>query len=284
MRPRRPLFRTLAPLAVVAVASLGGCESGGSAARNIEVLYRFEGLRQGPGMDEWGAIRPVLEKNAVGGVKETRLDRRTLGGVQVATYEARVVLPSVRELERVQVDLERLGQGGRRGERTEVYLTQLGAVYRTNFVAATASVTVSGVGVRGHTVRLFSAPGQPAVETTINGSGVWVATLPAVPEGQWVYGVSMDGAGRVPPRYFRINVATRQQERVEEPEFLKLYPGALGPPGATAAPGSPLPPRPAAAESPEDRALRAKREAEDERLRKQREKEERDRQRRLRQR
>ncbi len=257
---------------------LCGCESTGSAKRNLQVTYRFENLRKSPTTDEWAAVKAVLDRRSVRSVDARPTNSRTIGNLQLFTYEARVVLPSVRDLEQVQIDLEALARGSARpgpGGRVEVFLTQLQADYRTNFVAATTTTSVSGVAPRGHRVRVMAGAGLPAIETRVNSSGVWRAELPVVPPDGWVYGVSEDPEGVVPSRFFRLNVSTKAQERVDEAEFRRLFPAdGSAPADRPARRTSPTTPAPAV-RSQDDRQLQEQRRREEEELKRRREQEQR---------
>jgi len=277
------------------LAALPACESSGpSQRRDIEVVYRFENLRKTPGerggggLDEWAVVKPILDHASSRPVEVRQSERRTIGALELATYEARCTLPTVRDFEQVQSDLEALGAKDEHGERTEAFLSQIRATYRSNFVAATVNVAVSGVSVSGHRIRLWAHPNLPPSETTAGGGGIWVARLAVVPETRWVYGLSEDprpaSAGGIPTRYFRINVNTRKQERVEEPDFLGMFPAAM--PGALTMGGTdrprprfespdpapaPAPPRSASAlpaQTSKDRWVVEQRKREDEEFRK----------------
>lgn len=250
----------------------GGCESSGSVKRNVDVVYRFENLRKSPTVDEWAAVKAVLDRSSTRTVDARPTSTRTIGNLQLQTYEARVVLPSVRELEKTQIELEALAQrAGRSGGRVEVFLTQVRADYRTNFVAATSATTVSGIAPRGHRVRLFVGPGAPPIDASVGASGLWKADLPVIPPDGWVYGVSEDPLSAVPPRYFRVNISSKVQERVEEAEFVRLFP----PEPAQTGGGSstrvvPAPPR---ATGSDERRLQEQRQREAEELKRRREQE-----------
>lgn len=238
---------------------LGGCADSGPARRNIDAVYRFENLRTpatgasvggAPVQDEWAPIRTILARASSKPPTVTRTAIRPLGNVEVANYEAKCLLPSLMEFSKVESDLEALGQADRPGrERIEAYLSQIVATYKSNFVLATVSVSVSGAGVAGHRVSVYGVPGQPPVTTTINPGGTWSARLAVVPEAKWVYGASEDPSGVVPARFFRLNVTTRVQERVEEKEFRQMFPPVKE--------GAPAPPPPPATSA--DRAERADR-------------------------
>lgn len=259
-------------VAAMAIVPLIGCESSGSAKRNLDVVYRFENLRKSPTVDEWAAIKAVLDRSSVRTVDARPTGTRTIGTLQLLTYEARVVLPSVRDLEKVQVELEALAQrSGSSTGRVEVFLTQVRADYRTNFVAATSATTISGIAPRGHRVRLFVAPGTPPIEASVSSSGVWRAELPVVPPDGWVYGVSEDPLSAVPPRYFRVNVASKAQERVDEAEFLRLFP-----PGAVESTTKRAEQAPARSDA-DERRLEDQRRKEEDALRRRREREDRSR-------
>jgi hypothetical protein len=259
-----------------------GCADSLPARRNIEVVYRFENLRKqtasGAGaMDEWSAVKSILDGVSSRPVVVSRFGVRTLGTLEIADYEAKCLLPSLAEFGKVQADLEALGSGdhGGRRERVETFLNQVSATYKSNFVAATVNVGLSGAGVAGHRLRIYGMPGNPPVETTVGSSGIWVVRLEVVPQTQWVYGMSEDPAGRIPTRYFRMNVSTKQQERVEEAAFVKMFPPIT--PGQ--APTSKAVPaaKPAAggpAVVQEDAALQERRRREDDEIRKRREAEE----------
>jgi hypothetical protein len=265
-------MRYLVVLFGVALAGLGGCSSAPSA-HDIETVYRFENLRKdvaqpakgGVSKDEWATIRPILEKASARKIEVSRSGVRAYGAVELANYECRCVLRSLDDFVRVQSELEALS-GGDDGERIETHLTQLGATYKSNFVLATVSVGVSGATAPGYRVRVYAAPGEAPVETMANYNGIWSAKVAIVPQSTWIYGVSEDPKGVVPPQYFRINATTRKQERVDEAEFVKQFPTAP-PPGKAGNPGAGAPVTPAN----EEQRLRQQREKEDEAFRKRRE-------------
>lgn len=266
----------------MAACFLGGCSDSGPAKRNIDAVYRFENLRTPTpgagdksilgGPDEWSPVKSILDRASAKPVVVNRFAVRTLGNVEIANYEARCVLPTLAEFSRVQTDIESLGAADRPGrDRIETYLSGISATYKSNFVLATVNVGVSGAGVNGHRVRIYGAPGDAPVETTVGSSGIWTARLSVVPETKWVYGLSEDPAGKVPTRYFRVNVTTRAQERVEEAAFKKLFPPGAAAPAMKAVPESDRPGAPSA--SRDDRAFQDQRKREDEEIRKRREEE-----------
>lgn len=263
----------------VAAMWLGGCSDSGSAKRNVDAVYRFENLRTPTpgaggksvpsGPDEWSPVKSILDRASAKPVTVNRFAVRTLGNVEIANYEAKCVLPTLVEFSKVQADIEALAAADRPGrERIETYLSGISATYKSNFVLATVNVTVSGAGVTGHRVRIHEMPGAAPVETTIGSGGTWSARLSVVPETKWVYGLSEDPAGKVPTRYFRVNVTTRAQERVEEAEFKKLFP-----PGAAAPARKPVLEGEKPSASRDDRAFQDIRKREDEEIRKRREEE-----------
>lgn len=214
-------------LLLFVVFGLAGCEATGSARRNVDVLYRFENLRSQAGIDDWAAVREVLNKHAAKPVTVQVSGSRESSGIKVATYEAKATLPSVRTIEAIQLDLERLRSVRGRGDRVEVFLDDVAMIYKGNFVAATVSVSVGGLATQGHRIRLFTSPSSPPVETVAGRNGLWRTSINVVPEAQWVYGLSQDLSGKLPNRYFRVNVSTQAQERLEEGEFLAMFPAAL---------------------------------------------------------
>lgn len=249
------------------------CESAAPARRNVEVIYRFENLRKQPSSDEWAAIKPILDRASTKPITVQRSGVRTVGTMQIANYEARCILPTLGAFERVQAELDTLAAREPRGSRIETYLSGVSATYKSNFVVATVNIAVSGVAVTGHRIRVFSAPGEPPVETTAGAAGVWVVRLAVLPQTQWVYGLSEDPSGRIPTRYFRINIATRQQETIQENEFTPLFVDTR--PISASPARDDVDPARSAAESAEDRAIRERREKEDEAYRKRRDEEER---------
>lgn len=257
---------------LLALLGFAGCESSGSAKRNVDVVYRFENLRKSPTVDEWAAVKSVLDRRSTRTVEAKPTSTRTIGNLQLLSYEAWVVLPSVRELESTQMELEALAQrSGTSAGRVEVFLTQVRAEYRTNFVAATTAITVSGIAPRGHRVRVYVGPGSPSMDASVGSSGVWKAELAVVPPDGWVYGVSEDPMSAVPPRYFRVNISTKVQERVEEGEFLKLFPpGEMKGSDAAGRRGATTPRR---AQSTDERRLEEQRRREDEEMKRRREQE-----------
>ncbi len=272
--------------AVVALlaAVLGGCSHDGPSRTNIDVVYRFENLRtpvldakvKAPaagGTDEWSPVRRILEDACGKSVQVNRYAIRSLGTMEVATYEAKCVLPTFDTFNKIESELEALGSPGGKG-RVETYLCQMSATYKSNFVQATVNVTVSGASVGGNRVRVYGIPGDPPAETVVGSGGIWTVRLPVVPDTKWVYGLSEDPGNRIPTRYFRINVTTRQQERVEEQEFLKMFPKVpQGGPSKSAAESRPAE-KAAPSASRDDRAFQDQRKREEDELRKRRDEEE----------
>jgi hypothetical protein len=259
------LFVTASVFACV----MAGCESA-PAVRNIDAVYRFENLRtetrpgEGrPARDEWREIRPILERASAKKIDVSRSGVRTYGSLEFANYECRCVLRSLGDVVRVQSELDalRAGEGG----RVETYLAQLTATYKSNFVLATVSVGVSGATVAGNRVRIFALPWEPPVETTASSTGIWTAHVSVVPESTWIYGVSEDPNGKMPAEYFRINVSTRKLERVEESEFLRMFPPG-GPGKASGSAPREEGPAPSSASS-EEQKLQERRRREDEEFR-----------------
>jgi len=266
----------LALLLVLVAIILTGCESSGPAQRNIEVVYRFQNLRKQAagapaaekGSDEWSRVRPILDHASVKPIQVDRSHVRTLGMLEVADYDAICVLPSLAEFQKVQADLEALGASDSGGERIETYLSQVTVVYKSNFVAATANIVVSGASVMGNRVRIYGAPGSAPIETTVGSNGIWTARLDVVPQTQWVYGSSEDPSGRSPPKYFRVNIGTKQQERVEPAEFQKLFPPAKPAPSSAKSADHPKAEPPSAAR--DDQQSRDQRLREDEEFKRRR--------------
>ncbi len=227
----------LVVLAATLGMGVGGCSDSGPTRANIDAVYRFENLRtplrdakgSSTGPDEWSPVLKVLEDACGKSVKVYRSGVRSLGTMEVATYEARCTLPKFETLTTIESELEALGVAGGR-DRVETYLCQVNSTYKSNFVQAAVNMTISGVSVSGNRIRIYGAPGEPPAETTAGYGGVWTVRLSVVPETKFVYGLSEDPTGKIPTRYFRMNVATRQQDRMEEAEFLKMFPKAA--PGA----------------------------------------------------
>lgn len=277
-----PVMRPLPLLLLLAcLILLPACGSSAPARRNVEVLYRFENLRRpadvkSTAKDEWLPIRIILDRAAAKPIQVTKSGVRTYGSLEIANYEARCILPTLDTFQSVQSQIEALASRNRSGERIETTLSSLAALYKSNFVLATANVSVNGASVGGHRIRLFTGPGQPSVDTVVEPNGSWRADLAIVPDTQWVYGLSEDPRDRVPTKYFRINLATRAQEPVAEAEFRRLFP-----PNAPLAPASSRPATPSSARPAPDHLrdadaerLRKQREAEDAALQKRREAEE----------
>lgn len=240
-------------------AFLSGCESG-SAVRNVAVTYTFENVRTEPGNDEWRAIREILARRAAGEPKFTTSDTRTLGAMKVANYRATVTVPQLKTLDAIQSDLEALAEGDER-TRSRFTLVSLSVGYRSNVVAATASTLVSGFATAGYRVKLYAVPGEPPQVLTAGRNGMWTTRVDSAPVGGWIYGVAEDPQGRDQPAFFRVNVLTRVQERVDAATFQKVH----GSPDRSATNASPAAAR--AAETPTDdesRAIEARRRAEDE--------------------
>jgi hypothetical protein len=248
---------------------LPACGSPAPARRNIEVLYRFENLRRPADAksttvkDEWLPIRLILDRAATKPLTVTKSSVRTYGNLELANYEARAVIPTLDTFQSVQAQLEALATTGNRDQRVETTLSSLAALYKSNFILATANITVSGASVAGHHIRIYTGPGEPYVDATADSGGFWTAQLTIVPDTKWVYGLSEDPNDRVPTKYFRINLATRAQEPVPEAEFRKLFP-----PNAPIAPAGS---KPSKSSAPSSSSLDQQRDADAERLRKQRE-------------
>jgi hypothetical protein len=266
-------------VAMACAAWLGGCSDSRPSRRNIEVVYRFENLRKetggdpkaaATGLDEWSSVKSILDRASTKPVTVNRFGVRTLGTLEIANYEAKCMIPSLVEFSNIQSDLEALGAADRAGrQRVETYLSQVSATYKSNFVLATVTVAVSGASVSGNRVRIYGMPGEAPVEATVGSTGIWSARLSVVPETKWVYGLSEDPLGRSPTQYFRVNVTTRQQERVEEKEFRKLFPPDAAP-GKAAAPAEKSQPP---SSSRDDRLFQERRKREEEEIRKRREEE-----------
>jgi hypothetical protein len=274
-------MRLPATLLLLALLTLlPACGSSTPVRRNVEVIYRFENLRRpadakSTARDEWLPIRAILDRAAAKPIQVTKSGVRTYGNLEVANFEARCTLPTTDVFQSVQAEIEALNVPDRR-DRVETTLSSLAALYKSNFILAAATVTVTGASVAGHHIRLYPGPGMPAVDTNADSSGLWTAPIAVVPDTQWVYGFTEDPQARVPTKYFRINLATRAQEPVDEGEFLRLFP-----PNAPAAPSSSKPPSASNSKSTGDQLrnadaerLRKQREAEDAAVRKRRESEE----------
>lgn len=218
-----------------------GCESG-SALRNVEVTFRFENVRRQQGLDEWTSIRPILEAHSVRPVvdnqkppQQPRDTPKPGDGASpsqrndIRTVQASVVIGSLNDLDKIQADLEDLSQTRIRGERVQFSLVGLSATYRSNAVAAIATVTISGVASPGFLIKLYAGVGGVPLRTTAGGGGLWSVRLASVPDERFVYGVSLDPSRKVQPRYFRVNVSTLRQEAVEEEEFLGRHPAGADP-------------------------------------------------------
>lgn len=204
---------------------VSGCETG-SALRNVEVTYRFENVRRAGGLDEWVHIRRILEEHSVRPVTDNQKPASTTARNDIRTVQAQVVLDTLADLDKVQADLEELSQTRVRGERIQFTLVGLTPTYRSNAVAAVATAMVSGVATGGYLIKLYTEPGGEPLRTVAGGGGLWSVRLTSVPDDRFVYGVSLDPAARVAPRFFRVNVSTLRQEAVDEDEFLKRHPQA----------------------------------------------------------
>ena len=265
-------LRTLAALAVCGVGGFGcggalwGCESG-SALRNVQVDYRFENVRQTKSLDEWAQIRKILNARAAKPVASEIVGSTSEGGITISAYRVTAVLPSLRDVDLVQADLEELAAARVEGSRIQFSLASLGATYRSNVVSATVIITISGIASAGNTIRLYQNPGMPVVETKADTWGVWSSKLSIVPQTKWVYGISVDRSPNIPPRYFRIDVSTQKQEDLNEAEFKQMAPKPA-PPGSSPAQSSVTPKDPDSDElrkrwEAEDQAIKRKRAAED---------------------
>lgn len=249
---------------------LAACGSGQSSLRNIPVTYSFENVRSDTTGDEWTKIRRVLVEHSASAPKIKTGQARSLGSAKITNYEVELVAPSLRSLDAIQAGIEELDDADRERDRVRFSLVSLGVGYRSNAVAAGVRTVVAGIATPGYTVRLFTAPGSPAIKTSAGRGGAWSAGLDVPPQTAWVYGVSEDPTGRDRASYFRVSVLSGAQERVEEAEFLRLF-GASADPKARPAPAADAP-RGSDADVPK---LERQRKAEDDRLRRQRQGEDR---------
>jgi hypothetical protein len=202
-------------------ATLAGCESG-SALTSVPVTYTFENVRTDPARDEWGAIREILRKRGSGEPTVSSSESRTVGSMKIANYRAAVVLPNLKALDAIQQDLESLAEGRDENARSRFTLVSLNAGYRSNVVAATASTMISGFATPGYRVKVYAAPGDAPATVSAGRGGIWTVRLEGEPVSGWVYGVAEDPAGKDQPAYFRVNILTRAQERVDAATFAKV--------------------------------------------------------------
>lgn len=193
--------------------------------RNVSVEYRFENVREAPGASEWARIQSVLNRY-VKVVNGEVIRERRVGDASFKTYRARLVLPDLATLESIHFDLDALRLSPRSEERLDFRFDGLTASYRSSFVTAGVSAVVSGFTVEGNNVRLFTEPKGEPVSTNNVGAGMWSARLKSVPAERWVYGVSEDPKGLLPPRYFRLNVSTLQTENLDQGTFESWYGGS----------------------------------------------------------
>lgn len=211
----------------VGACVLGGCASGGSSLKDIDVVYRFDNVRKTPELDEWAEIRSVLARHATR-VSPTVEEQRVAGPVEVRAYKAVARVESVRTLELIQADLEQLAKKKFKGERVQFALANLQADYRSNLLTAGVEVSVGGIADRGAIVRVYPWEGARPIETRAGSDGAWRVPLKVVPETRWVYASSADAAGKLPTRYSRIDVSSQRQEQVDEADFVKMFPPGSG--------------------------------------------------------
>lgn len=217
------------PLIALALA-LSACESAKPGA--VDVTYRFEGVRTEKGSTDSEKIREVLQSHSGKPVTiETTPGFSGYGSVRA------VVFATLDDMQAIHADLVSLGQSN--PDRLAFTITAAAATYRTNYVSAGVAVHVSGVATEKFIVRIYPAPDVPVVRTVAGRSGLWSAKLDVVPDTQWVYGRVDDPSAKVPPAFFRINLASRKQERITPEEFFELFPD--DPP----VPPAPTPPKPA---------------------------------------
>lgn len=219
----RTQFVAVGCLALVLASVLSGCESGSRLAR-VEVVYSFENVRQTPSVDEWAKIREILNRYSTGPVAGDIVSTRSNAGTSVSNYKAVATLPNLRVIDKIQAELEDLAEERIAGTRIEFTLASLAATYRSNTVSAGVQVNVGGLAAPGAIIRVYSQPGAPAMETVASRRGAWTTPLNVIPDTRWVYGSSSDPSKVLPTRYFRINVATQQQDDLTKAEFEKLFP------------------------------------------------------------
>lgn len=207
-----------------------GCTGTAPTMRNVAVEYRFENVRDAPDSSEWERIKAVLARY-VKSVNGEVIRERSVGKTNIRTYRARLVLPDLSAVAAIHADLEALRQSPRPAERLDFRFDGLAASYRSSFVTAGVSTLVSGFTVEKNIVRLFTEPKGPPIETIQGQGGMWSARLQGVPADKWVYGVSEDPKGLLPPRYFRVNATTLQTESLDESEFVRWYGSSVKPPG-----------------------------------------------------
>ncbi len=197
-----------------------GCTST-APARAVPATYRFDAVRSGGGADEWSAIRDILQKHSTTKIVEERRRRASMGVNEVSDYRATLTLPNMAAADQINTEVAALASGPAQMEFGLVD-TQIG--YRGNTVAAGVTLFVSGFATQGNRVRLFPGATADPIELTAGRNGLWSAKLTSAPDDGWLYGVSEDPSGKVRSRYFRVNVSSQKQERVDEAEFWRRFP------------------------------------------------------------
>lgn len=272
------VFALASGLGAVLLGAGSGCESSGSAIRNVDVIYRFDNVRKSAALDEWPEVRAILAKHS-SAVNASVDVVRSAGPVEVRAYKAIVNVPNVRAIDDIQRDLEQLAARRVGADRIHFTLTTLSADYRSNILTAGSQTTVSGYASPGYGVRVYPFEGAAPLTTVAGSDGRWTQSLSMLPQTRWVYASVHDPKKALPDSFYRINVSTQQQEMVDAATFSRLFPAgvvpAKMPPGVVNVAAAP-PARPIAAannELPTDSELVKARSAEDERVRLMRERE-----------
>lgn len=239
---------------------LSGCSSGNSSLTDIPVTYRFENVRTDARSDELAAVKAILDKHSTRPAEIETGATRTIEGVQIRTISARVIVPTLADIDAIQTELEEHAASADAATRPQWSLVNLTVAYRSNIVAAGVSAMISGFATAGYTVRVYATPGAQPVEVRAGRTGMWTAKLDTIHESGWVYGVATDPAGRDKPAYFRVNTVTRRQERVSPEDFAALFSDSARSPSAAPSPDAQ---NAAAARAAEDAAIQQRRARED---------------------
>lgn len=220
--------RFLAVALAVAGALSGGCQtvertiSGKPRIeRPVEVVYKFENVKRTPTLNEWDSIRRVLYLHAKGSVTISDTNQRRYDQTDLRDYMARLTLPDLTHVGKLNDDIDALAGKEIAGERVRFAMTRAELTFvGDNNITTPHSTILRGVTVPGGTVRIFGS-GAPA-EANADQYGAWAKYVSVAPGVQDVYGYveSSSDAGRAPGRrYFRMNVFTMKQDSITEREF-----------------------------------------------------------------
>jgi len=196
----------------------------------IPVTVTFENIRTFDADDsddhasEWDLISPRLRRHHVEGnaygIAYAENPRRGGGAgdrLTLTDYQVRMVVEDAKALARLQRDMAEL-EGKRIGRaRVDLAPKTVTLAYASPYVMADLEFTIYGRAEPGARVVVYDHAGEPR-EAKANRDGSWRMPVRIDPDRDFIYGQSTH-PGTTRPKYFRINVFSREQEEISKREY-----------------------------------------------------------------